>query len=209
MKKSVKFDQVKVFYFNRTQGFTCVPSEGGSTLGMVGSHHYDEKFTISSYAKEQKRLHRMIVEEQRRQGKAYPSPLLQSVPSIDASEISSGSDSDSDYDDCYFLQPVPIRQRRFLLRTSGVKKIDSEEKDECREIRVSREVCGCDCKVFCDPQTCACSLAGIKCQVDRLSFPCGCSKDGCGNKNGRIEFNPIRVRTHFIHTLMRIELEKK
>jgi len=45
--------------------------------------------------------------------------------------------------------------------------------------------------------------------VDRLSFPCGCTRDGCGNHNGRVEFNPIRVRTHFIHTLMRIELEKK
>ncbi|XP_050418086.1 uncharacterized protein LOC126831561 [Patella vulgata] len=209
LKKSVKFDHVKVFYFPRAQGFTCVPSEGGSTLGMASSHNHDQVFTVSSYAKEQKRLHRMIIEEQRRQGKSFPSPLLQSVVPQNAEDMSSGSDSDSDYDDCYFLQPVPIRQRRLMLRTSGVKKIESEEKEECRDIRVSREVCGCDCKVFCDPETCACSAAGIKCQVDRLSFPCGCSKDGCGNLNGRIEFNPIRVRTHFIHTLMRLELEKK
>lgn len=33
IKKSVNFDKVTVFYFPRTQGFTCVPSEGGSTLG--------------------------------------------------------------------------------------------------------------------------------------------------------------------------------
>ena len=46
-------------------------------------------------------------------------------------------------------------------------------------------------------------------QVDRLSFPCGCSKDGCSNPVGRIEFNPIRVRTHFIHTVMRIEMDRK
>ena len=104
---------------------------------------------------------------------------------------------------------MSTRQRRLLLRQAGVKKIDGLEKEECKDIRLSREVCGCDCRVYCDPATCACSLAGIKCQVDRLSFPCGCSKDGCGNKNGRIEFNPIRVRTHFIHTLMRLELEKK
>ena len=31
---------------------------------------------------------------------------------------------------------------------------------------------------------------GIKCQVDRVSFPCGCSKDGCGNHAGRVEFKP-------------------
>lgn len=46
-------------------------------------------------------------------------------------------------------------------------------------------------------------------QVDRAGFPCGCSRDGCANSSGRIEFNPVRVKTHFIHTLMRLELEKK
>lgn len=46
-------------------------------------------------------------------------------------------------------------------------------------------------------------------QVDRHNFPCGCSREGCGNSYGRIEFNPIRVRTHFIHTLMRLEIEKR
>lgn len=46
-------------------------------------------------------------------------------------------------------------------------------------------------------------------QVDRASFPCGCTHDGCGNVFGRVEFNPKRVRTHFIHTIMRLELEKK
>lgn len=45
--------------------------------------------------------------------------------------------------------------------------------------------------------------------MDRAGFPCGCSRDGCANHSGRIEFNPVRVRTHFIHTLMRLELEKK
>lgn len=32
-KKSVCFANVTVYYFPRTQGFTCVPSQGGSTLG--------------------------------------------------------------------------------------------------------------------------------------------------------------------------------
>lgn len=85
------------------------------------------------------------------------------------------------------------------------------EKDECRQLRVSREVCGCTCRGYCDPDTCECSQAGIKCQVDRLNpiFPCGCNRDGCGNVNGRVEFNPSRVKTHFIHTIMRLELEKR
>ena len=46
-------------------------------------------------------------------------------------------------------------------------------------------------------------------QVDRASFPCGCSKECCKNPAGRVEFNPVRVKTHFIHTLFRLENEKK
>lgn len=46
-------------------------------------------------------------------------------------------------------------------------------------------------------------------QVDRMSFPCGCTKDGCSNATGRLEFNPVRVRTHFLHTVMKLELEKR
>lgn len=42
-----------------------------------------------------------------------------------------------------------------------------------------------------------------------MSFPCGCSRDGCSNVAGRIEFNPIRVRTHYLHTIMKLELENK
>lgn len=42
-----------------------------------------------------------------------------------------------------------------------------------------------------------------------MNFPCSCSREGCANENGRIEFNPVRVRTHYIRTLMRLEIEKK
>lgn len=45
--------------------------------------------------------------------------------------------------------------------------------------------------------------------MDRFNFPCGCTKDGCGNTQGRIEFNPRRVQTHYIHTTMRLELERR
>lgn len=42
-----------------------------------------------------------------------------------------------------------------------------------------------------------------------MNFPCGCTVDGCGNSVGRIEFNPSRVRKHFIHTIMRLEIKKR
>lgn len=127
-------------------------------------------------------------------------------------EISENSLSEADNEAYGFLQPVTARQRRALLKAAGVRKIDTMEKDECRQLRTSREVCGCTCRGYCDPDTCECSQAGIKCQVDRLKpheFPCGCTRDGCANVNGRIEFNPARVKTHFIHTIMRLELEKR
>lgn len=72
----------------------------------------------------------------------------------------------TEVDEYFFLQPLTTKKRRALLRSSGVKKIDVEEKHELRAIRMSREDCGCDCRVFCDPETCACSIAGIKCQVN-------------------------------------------
>lgn len=69
-------------------------------------------------------------------------------------------------DHYFFLQPLTTRQRRALLRSSGVRRIDVEEKHELRALRMSREECGCRCPGICDPETCACSLAGIKCQVN-------------------------------------------
>jgi cysteine/serine-rich nuclear protein len=209
-KRNVKFQDVTVFYFPRKQGFVCVPSQGGSTLGMGEDHVISENYTISEYTKLQKRIHREILMEQQQQGKLVHSPLLKTQAQDDSQQSeSSDSEEDLNVDDYYFLQPVPTRQRRLMLRQSGIKKIDTVEKEDCKDIRSSRELCGCDCRVYCDPDTCQCAQAGIKCQVDRLSFPCGCSKDGCGNSTGRVEFNPIRVRTHFIHTVMRLEMERK
>lgn len=53
---------------------------------------------------------------------------------------------------------------------AGIKKIEAVEKEECRDIRTSREMCGCDCRVYCDPETCSCSVEGIKCQVRASLF---------------------------------------
>lgn len=53
------------------------------------------------------------------------------------------------------------------------------------------------------------ALPSLPLQVDRMSFPCGCTQEGCANASGRTEFNPVRVRAHFLHTLMRLEIEKQ
>uniref|UniRef100_A0A8D0FZC0 Cysteine and serine rich nuclear protein 3 n=1 Tax=Sphenodon punctatus TaxID=8508 RepID=A0A8D0FZC0_SPHPU len=218
-KKNVHFNCVTVYYFTRRQGFTSVPSQGGSTLGMSTRHNSVRQYTLGEFAMEQERLHREMLRDHLREEKLNSLKLKMTkngtVESEEANTLTLDDISDDDIDldntevdEYFFLQPLPTKKRRALLRASGVKKIDVEEKHELRAIRLSREDCGCDCRVFCDPETCTCSLAGIKCQVDRMSFPCGCTKEGCSNTAGRIEFNPIRVRTHFLHTIMKLELEK-
>uniref|UniRef100_A0A1A9W5F8 CSRNP_N domain-containing protein n=1 Tax=Glossina brevipalpis TaxID=37001 RepID=A0A1A9W5F8_9MUSC len=203
-KRSINFNTVQVFYFPRQQGFSCVPSAGGCTLGMASHHVAFKTMTLAEHAAELRRAHRMQLQEINPRGSS-------SDDSEESEEdyLSEGSGSDLDAESSGFLQPVSPKQRRALLKAAGIRKIDASEKADCRDIRNSREVCGCTCRDFCDPETCSCSQSGIKCQVDRDMFPCGCSRDACGNTVGRVEFNPARVRTHFIHTLMRLEMENR
>ncbi|XP_075407785.1 cysteine/serine-rich nuclear protein 2 [Tenrec ecaudatus] len=219
-RKNVRFDQVTVYYFARRQGFTSVPSQGGSSLGMAQRHNSVRSYTLCEFAQEQEVNHRETLREHLKEEKLHAKKMKLTkngtVESVEADGLTLDDVSDEDIDvenvevdDYFFLQPLPTKRRRALLRASGVHRIDAEEKQELRAIRLSREECGCDCRLYCDPEACACSQAGIKCQVDRMSFPCGCSRDGCGNMAGRIEFNPIRVRTHYLHTIMKLELESK
>uniref|UniRef100_A0A2M4AEN5 Putative cysteine/serine-rich nuclear protein 3 n=1 Tax=Anopheles triannulatus TaxID=58253 RepID=A0A2M4AEN5_9DIPT len=200
-KKGICFDGVTVYYFPRMQGFGCVPSQGGCTLGMESQHVHSRRLTLAEHAAEQRKVHRQQLQELNQRSSSSEDSSSDEEPSESGSEAESESYG--------FLQPVSARQRRALLKAAGVRRIDPSEKDECREIRTSREVCGCTCRGFCNPNTCACSLAGIKCQVDRPSFPCGCTHDSCHNTAGRVEFNPNRVRSHFMHTIMRLSLEDK
>lgn len=162
---------------------------------------FSRYYTLSEHSAEQRKQHRLQLAEL--------NPRGSSSEETDSDEEPTESSSDADSEAFGFLQPVSAKQRRALLKAAGVRKVDPSEKDECRLIRTSREVCGCTCRVYCDPETCSCSQGGIKCQVDRQNFPCGCTRDGCGNTTGRVEFNPVRVRTHYIHTVMRLEMEKK
>lgn len=41
-KKGITFDGVTVYYFTRMQGFGCVPSQGGCTLGMEFQHMHSK-----------------------------------------------------------------------------------------------------------------------------------------------------------------------
>ncbi|KAG9283293.1 cysteine/serine-rich nuclear protein 1 [Astyanax mexicanus] len=217
---NVQFDQVTVFFFPRCQGFTSVPSRGGCTLGMMQRHSAQRKYTLAEFAIEQRHLRQEKLINRLREEKleALKQKLTKNgtqdseeadrltVDDIPEEEIDiTGVNLDSGS----FLHPYPSKRRHAILKAAGVKKIDKEEKRQLHALRMSREDCGCSCQGFCEPETCSCSLAGIKCQMDHSSFPCGCTKDGCGNTEGRIEFNPSRVQTHYIHTIMKLELEKR
>ncbi|XP_035526959.1 cysteine/serine-rich nuclear protein 1-like [Morone saxatilis] len=221
-QSNVRFDHVTVFSFPRCQGFTSVPSRGGATLGMMRKHSTLHRYTVAKYALEQRHRRRERLRDRLREERfeALKQKLITSgaIDQREADRLTVDQIPDQDTEvhvsdaelgDGGFLQPYSSRQRQALLLAAGVKRIDREEKRQLHALRLSREACGCDCRGFCEPETCACSLAGIKCQVDRLNFPCGCTKDGCGNTQGRIEFNSRRVQTHYIHTAMRLELERR
>ncbi|CAN9503273.1 unnamed protein product [Ophioblennius macclurei] len=217
---NVRFDQVTVFSFPRCQGFTSVPGRGGATLGMVQKHSALQKCTVAEHGLEQQQRRRERQRERAREERleAFKKKLVASgaidqqeadMLTVDQvpDEYTDSRAVDAEVNNRGFLQPFSSKQRQALLQAAGVKHIDREEKRQLHALRLSREDCGCDCQGFCEPETCACSLAGIKCQVDRSNFPCGCSKDSCGNTQGRIEFDSRRVQTHYIHTLMRLELQ--
>ncbi|KFP81922.1 Cysteine/serine-rich nuclear protein 1, partial [Apaloderma vittatum] len=218
-KNNVEFDRVTVFYFPRCQGFTSVPSRGGCTLGMVSKHSSSRQFTLAEFSKEQENVRREKLEEKLKEEKLealkWKLTMNGTKESEEASQLTIEDISDDDIDvsnvdleDGFFLQPYPAKKRRALLKAMGVKKIDKEEKRELHNIRLASESqSGFDfCTDFCVLTLCLCFSP---CQMDHTSFPCGCTKDGCGNTEGRIEFNQARVQTHFIHTIMKLELEKQ
>lgn len=221
-KKSVIFDKVTVFHFNRSQGFTSIPSQGGSTLGMRRKHFLRRRLSIDMYEEVRRRSRREILlkikfDKRKRANNGQQicddRPMHSNSTSSSASSASNANTSDSD-DESYsdfsdisdselesdsyiFLQPIGIKLRRSLLRASGVGRIDPKEKKDCKIIRESRERTGCKCIDQCIPEYCECSRLGVNCHVDRVSFPCGCNSTGCRNPNGRTEFDLARVRRNF------------
>lgn len=221
----VAFDGITVFYFPRCQGFTSVPSRGGCTLGMASRHSACHHFSLTEFAQEQARTRheklRLRLKEEKLEllrwklTEANAAETEAGLPlTVDAIDDASVEDdlamavAGGRLEEMTILQPYQAKKRRALLRAAGVRKIDREEKRELQALRQSREDCGCHCDRVCDPETCSCSLAGIKCQMDHTGFPCGCVREGCENPKGRVEFNLARVQTHFVHTVTRLRLEQ-
>lgn len=168
---------------------------------MGDRHTTVEKYSLAEHAQLRHSLHHRVLLEHQRQGRIL-------LPENFSSEPLTAAASEWALDDYYFLQPVPARQRRSMLREAGVARIDPVEREVCRSLRLSRSRCGCSCREVCRPPLCPCCRSGIGCQVDQMAFPCSCSHGGCANPHGRVEFNAARVRTHFIRTLLQLGLEQ-
>lgn len=226
-KRKVSFDTVTVYHFNRSQGFNSVPTQGGSTLGMKRYHFLCRKLKVDIYEEVKRRSRREILlklkpRKTRRKiedSDGSPSSPNSSISSSSSSSLDARTSLDSDQDSIsvssddnsdselgkndnqIFLQPMGVTLRRSLLRASGVIRIDPKEKKECKRIRDSRQRSGCNCVNQCIPGLCECSLLGINCHVDRVSYPCGCQSEGCKNPQGRTEFDIGIVKTHSLALL--------
>lgn len=52
-----------VYYFPRRQGFTSVPSQGGSSLGMARHHSSIRSFTLGEFSRERESKHRLTLQQ--------------------------------------------------------------------------------------------------------------------------------------------------
>ncbi|XP_037932127.1 cysteine/serine-rich nuclear protein 2-like [Teleopsis dalmanni] len=177
--RSINFHNIQIYSFQREQGNCAVPTSGGCTLGMSGTHSEVQTYSAAEIELE-------IVESENQCNGANGLPI----------RINKKNKS---------LRPLTPSRRRSILQTAGITKIDKTEEKECKDIRKSRSNCGCCCEDICLPETCSCNQAGIKCQVDRAMFPCGCSRDGCTNTFGRVEYNRARVHAYCMKTINRLE----
>lgn len=206
-EKKVKFKDVDVYFFDRTQGFTSIPHEGGSTLGMEYKHTEHATLSIPQHDKLRKSSYLSSQGGANSSAGENSGEITPSDNQIDEHEA-----INCENEDWYFstsrLKPehrLTPAQRRLLLRESGLINIDGSESNTCKEIRDSRQNGGCNCDRICEPKTCSCSLANIQCFVDYDSYPCNCSALKCRNPSGRSEFSPEKVREHFVKTIRKLK----
>ncbi|VDI64707.1 cysteine/serine-rich nuclear protein [Mytilus galloprovincialis] len=195
-EKNVRFKDVTVYYFPREQGFTSVPHEGGSTLGMSYGHTDSDTYSLADHAKIRKRSYHAALGDSAMEDEQFETDEINKLEDEDWYYSTKRLKSE------HRLTPA---QRRLLLRQSSLVNVDRSEADDCKDIRDSRRKSGCNCKHMCDPNTCACSLAGIECFVEDDSFPCRCSKPICKNPHGHYEYNPDKVQEHFTRTMEKLK----
>ncbi|VDL77546.1 unnamed protein product [Nippostrongylus brasiliensis] len=193
--KSVRFLNVSVFYFARTQGTSTVPKSGEVALGMMDKHFKKRQFPLWLGRRPELTL------------------INDSEDSVSEGEDVGDIFDPEGHERCtaYQLPTLEGKTRIKMLKRSGVQVQKEETPESLESIRRSRLLCGCQCEGgVCVPETCQCALEGINCQVDGIddfgsSHPCSCSSADCGNPEGRIEFDVAHVRNHCRMTILRVK----
>jgi len=192
-RRLIRFRGATVFYFERSQGFSSVPDAGASCLGMQRRHFIKKRCSLA---------HFRLLARQEKQAIFSLSPSEEETRIMDDSLPTSTTSLPQTPS---MMRPMAIRRRRQMLKNAGVD-IDKNDTTECQSIRKSRMSCGCTCtNGDCNNETCECALNEIHCQVDQPQFPCSCTSATCQNGFGRIEYDPLRVRTHYLTTMMRLK----
>lgn len=194
-KKTVRFNDVKLFLFNRTQGFECIPSDdslNSITLGMSFKHSYMQQFNkVDDYLKFKRLKHLTKLEEEKdkilsNEDSLYDLKILTCDDLIDEANFEDESrkileivSNRKDYENieldlpinmdvfCPILNPI---ERRIKLVEAGVdeSEIESSESIEIKTIRESREICGCKC-----------TQMGLQCGVENEKCTCYSNGIGC------------------------------
>ncbi|XP_028291348.1 cysteine/serine-rich nuclear protein 3-like [Gouania willdenowi] len=123
--RKVHFENVTVYYFERQQGFTSVPSEGGSTLGMSDRHSWIRQYSLDEFALEQERIHIEMLREHLKEEKLNSIKLkLTKNGTVESEEanmftVDDISDDEIDVDntevDEYFFSGSQFLSLKYLL----------------------------------------------------------------------------------------------
>lgn len=229
-KKSVSFNDVKLFLFDRTQGFECIPSDDSKnsiTLGMSYKHtqlqHFDK---LDDYLTYKRKAHLKKLEKEKKKILNIDDNLLdlQILTCDDLIDEANMEEENrkildvilnkEEYENIDKVLPInmdffcPVLnavERRQKLIQAGVKEFDESESKEIKSIKASREICGCKCSqlgLTCgEDERCTCFANGIGCQLDKTRYPCSCTVRKCKNPFGLKRFDQKAVLKHYKEVL--------
>ena len=190
-KKGVRFNDVKIFFFDRTQGFECIPSDDSKnsiTLGMSFNHTELKQFNqVDDYLKYKRSKHLKKLEEERDKILTNDSndesenfcdlKILTSDALIDEANLEEENrkileivSNKHEYENIHVDLPInmdifcPVLtpvERRLKLKEAGLAESDIDE-TESKEIK----------SIKTSRQTCGC-----KCS--KLGLQCGPENDRC------------------------------
>ncbi|KAI6181495.1 Cysteine/serine-rich nuclear protein 1-like protein [Aphelenchoides besseyi] len=181
--------------------YDTVPSTG-PPLGMEYQHYDVNQFDSLSDFQRECALERTtsdtaLMGKNRKRAKRSDSSFLD----VDLLNVTSAAGH---------LKPRDKKARRQIMITQNIS-VEKDVINECNSITSSRTTsAGCTCRGgICRPLTCSCAGDQVACQVDKPGFPCSCSASGCGNPEGRKEFDADFVHSHYEETVKRLKMAER